>query len=54
MRRRDILTTGTGAILALYAGVARAGTEATAYSREAFEKALASGKPFLLDFYAPW
>ena len=24
------------------------------YSREAYEAALASGKPFLLDFYTTW
>jgi len=24
------------------------------YSRAAFDEALASGKPVMLDFYAPW
>lgn len=24
------------------------------YSREAYEQALASGEPFMLDFYAKW
>lgn len=24
------------------------------YTREAYEQALASGEPFMLDFFAPW
>jgi len=24
------------------------------YTREAYQAALASGEPFMLDFYAPW
>jgi hypothetical protein len=37
-----------------YVGVTFADEPYVTYSREAYEKARASGAPFLLDFYAPW
>ncbi|NKC11439.1 MAG: hypothetical protein GKR94_04300 [Gammaproteobacteria bacterium] len=32
----------------------RAAEDTVDYSRELYDKLLAQGKPFLLDFYAPW
>ena len=54
MRRRDFLAAGCGAMLIPYLGVTFADEKLVTYSREAYEAALVSGKPFLLDFYAPW
>ena len=53
MRRRDFLVAGAGAMLIPYVGVTVADEQYVTYNREAYEKALASGAPFLLDFYAP-
>ena len=41
-------------MLSPYVRVAFADEQYMIYNREAYEKALASGEPFLLDFYAPW
>lgn len=42
------------AFLALSVPVALAAYSFTPYSPEILEQARASGKPFLVDFYAPW
>lgn len=54
MRRRDFLAAGSGVMLMSYVGVTFADARYVTYSHAAYEKALASGEPFLLDFYAPW
>ena len=54
MNRRQFLT-ASGIALALGKSAIVSGSEQhTPYSREAYEQALASGKPFMLDFFAPW
>ena len=52
MKRRQFLPIPA---LASFAGIALA-DDAThvEYTREAYEQALASGEPFMLDFYASW
>ena len=53
MNRRELLA--AAAALAFVAPGARAGdTSHVKYSREAYEQAVASGKPLLLDFYTEW
>ncbi len=56
MNRREFVrrSAGGAAVLALGGlGTARA-AEVIPYTREAYEAALASNEPFLLDFYASW
>ena len=53
MKRREFLS--AAAALAIVAPAARAGgAAAVKYSKEAYEQAVASGKPLLLDFYTEW
>ena len=54
MNRRELLT--AAAAFALVAPAARAGGDSSyvKYSPEAYEAAVASGKPLLLDFYTEW
>ena len=53
MNRREFLA--ATAALAFVAPGARAGDKSHVnYSREAYEQAVASGKPLLLDFYTEW
>ena len=52
MERRDILALGVA--MAVAPSVFAAETGHVAYSPAAYSAALASGKAFLLDFYAPW
>ena len=53
MKRRDLLS--ASALLLLAPGTAlAAGAGTVEYSEEVYEQALASGEPFLLDFFAPW
>ncbi len=53
MNRRELLA--AAAALAFVAPGARAdGHSYVKYSREAYEQAVASGKPLLLDFYTEW
>ena len=53
MNRRELLT--AAAALAFVAPAARAGDSShVKYSQEAYEAAVASGKPLLLDFYTEW
>ncbi len=53
MNRRELLA--AAAALAFVAPGARAGDKSHVdYSREAYEQAVASGKPLLLDFYTEW
>ena len=53
MNRRELLVAGAAlafAVPAAYAG----GKPHVDYSREAYERAIASGEPLLLDFYTEW
>ena len=53
MNRRELLS--AAAALAFVAPGAHAGGEShIEYSREAYERAVASGEPLLLDFYTEW
>ena len=53
MNRRELLA--AAAAIALVAPGARAGGKShVQYSPEAYEQAVASGKPLLLDFYTEW
>ena len=53
MNRRELLT--AAAALAFVAPSARAAGESyVKYTPEAYEAAVASGKPLLLDFYTEW
>ena len=53
MNRRELLT--AAAAFAFVAPAARAGGQShVKYSPEAYEQAVASGKPLLLDFYTEW
>lgn len=52
MERRDFLVLGTALAAAPSMVIARVGH--VDYSPAAYSAALSSGKPFLLDFYAPW
>lgn len=54
MKRRQLLTYGAGLIALTSVKSATAADGAVDYSRETFDKALADGKPFMLDFYASW
>lgn len=59
MKRRQFLAISTGSLI-ITATSATIGTAAADnldhvdYTRDAYEQALASGEPFLLDFYASW
>ena len=59
MKRRQFLAISTGSLI-ITATSATIGTAAANdlnhvdYTRDAYEQALASGEPFLLDFYASW
>lgn len=55
MKRRHFMSAvvAVPALTALGVGVASA-YDKTDYSRELYEAALASGEPFILDFYASW
>lgn len=54
MNRRRFIS-ASGAALAAAALPAMAAPQGTVpYSRAVYTKALASGEPFLLDFYADW
>lgn len=52
MKRRQFLAVPAIALLADVVSADGAGS--VEYTREAYEQALASGEPFMLDFYAKW
>ena len=56
MNRRQFLAISTTSMLATAISTNAAADEQThvEYSRDAYEQALASGEPFMLDFYASW
>jgi hypothetical protein len=54
MRRRSLLCMPVLALVLPLSKVLAGETEPVAYSRAAFDAAVASGKPFLLDFKASW
>lgn len=55
MINRRRFMTASAAALAATVFPARAAPQGTvAYSRKVYAKALASGEPFMLDFYADW
>jgi hypothetical protein len=54
MQRRQLLKAAALAPLMTTLPVFAAGKNKVAYSRAAYEQALGSGEPFILDFYASW
>ena len=54
MNRRQMLSASAVALLVAGNASLAAAVAHEPYTREAYEKALASGEPFLLDFYASW
>jgi len=52
MNRREF--TAGCALLVATSGVAAAGAGHVDYTPKAYADALATGKPFMLDFFAPW
>ena len=53
MNRRELLAAAV-ALAFVAPGVRAGGRPHVDYSREAYERAVASGKPLLLDFYTEW
>lgn len=53
MKRRQFLSLSALAITTPAISLAEEGYFVD-YTRELYEEALASGEPFLLDFYSPW
>ena len=53
MNRRDLLSASVALAFAVPAASAR-DLPHVEYSRDAYEKARASGEPLLLDFFAEW
>ena len=53
MNRRELLSAAALA-LAVPAAASARGLPHVEYSRDAYEKARASGEPLLLDFFAEW
>jgi hypothetical protein len=54
MNRRQLLSV-SALVLALVAPkIFAADAHAVDYTRQIYEQALASGKPFMLDFFASW
>lgn len=56
MNRRLFLALTTGSILSTAISTAATAEDQAhvQYSRDVYEQALASGEPFMLDFYASW
>lgn len=54
MNRRELIAATAAALLLGGHAAAAAEVERVSYTREAYERALASGEPFLLDFFATW
>ena len=54
MHRRQFLAAAAIAPLVTTLNVQAGGGNIVNYTREKYEAALASGEPFILDFYAPW
>lgn len=54
MNRRQLLSASALALAVIAPKLFAAEGHAVAYSRELYDQALASGKPFMLDFFASW
>ncbi|MCB1741128.1 MAG: hypothetical protein KDK91_12210 [Gammaproteobacteria bacterium] len=54
MNRRQLIVAASIAAATPALPALAAGRTPVDYSREAFDAALKSGKPLLLDFFAPW
>ncbi len=54
MNRRQMLSTLSLALAAACPKVFADGGNLVDYNRAAYDQALASGEPFVLDFFAPW
>ena len=54
MKRRTLISLPAIALTVGWPLVVAADEGYVAYSRDAYEKAIASGAPLLVDFYAPW
>ena len=54
MNRRELLAAAAALPFAVPAAARARGLPHVEYSRDAYEKARASGEPLLLDFFAEW
>lgn len=54
MNRRQLMAASSVALLMPVSAVTAGDGERIDYSPEAYARLLASEKPFMLDFYAPW
>jgi len=54
MNRRQLLTASALALTFVAPKLFAAEGHTVAYSRQIYDQALASGEPFLLDFFASW
>lgn len=54
MQRRSLMLAAALASALPAAAALAAGEHTVDYTRAAYERALAGGEPFLLDFFAPW
>ena len=54
MNRRQLLAAAAIAPLVTTLNVQAGGGNTVNFTREKYEAALASGQPFILDFFAPW
>ena len=54
MNRRELLSAAAALAFVVPAAAPARGQPHVEYSRDAYEKARASGEPLLLDFFAEW
>lgn len=54
MNRRQMLSVTAAALVAIRADVFAAEVEHVQFEPAAYDAAIASGEPLLLDFFAPW
>ena len=54
MNRRQLLSASALALVLVAPRIFAADAYSVAFTRQVYEQALASGKPFMLDFFATW
>ena len=54
MNRRQLLSASALALVVIAPTVFAGDAHSVEYTRQGYEQALASGKPFMLDFFASW
>jgi hypothetical protein len=54
MNRRQLLSISALALALVAPRILAADAYAVDYARQVYEQALASGKPFMLEFFATW